>query len=298
MRILFIGCVEFSYKSFKYLLSLPYPNLEIVGVITRKESPGNADFQSLEALAKENDIPCFLANKNDQDSMADWIKKIDIDVIYCFGWSYLLKKEILSQPKLGVIGFHPAALPRNRGRHPIIWALAMGLKETASTFFIMDEGADSGDIISQKPIPIDYQDNAGTLYKKITQVALQQIGEFTKDLIKGIHNRKQQEHSQANYWRKRSKKDGEIDWRMSANSVYNLVRALYTPYPGAHCISNEREIKIWEVKPYEVLEEYENHEPGKVLKVKGSEIFVKCGEGAVTLIKHEFDDLPKEGSYL
>ena len=85
-------------------------------------------------------------------------------------------------PLLGVIGFHPAALPANRGRDPIIWALVLGLQETASTFFFMDEGADSGDIISQEYLIITDSDDAGILYEKITQTALKQLREFVPRL--------------------------------------------------------------------------------------------------------------------
>lgn len=76
---------------------------------------------------------------NDNSSVK-FIRECNPDIIYCFGWSQLIKSEILNIPKLGVIGNHPAELPKNRGRHPIIWALALGLKQTASTFFIMNEG--------------------------------------------------------------------------------------------------------------------------------------------------------------
>jgi methionyl-tRNA formyltransferase len=71
-------------------------------------------------------------------------KKVWARCDFCLGWSNLLKAEILKAAPLGVIGFHPAALPANRGRHPLIWALGLGLDETATTFFFMDKGADRG----------------------------------------------------------------------------------------------------------------------------------------------------------
>ena len=79
---------------------------------------------------------------------------------------------------MGVLGYHPAELPKNRGRHPIIWALVLGLKRTASTFFFMDEGADTGDILSQYKINISKNDNAETLYNRIIEVAMKQVDEF------------------------------------------------------------------------------------------------------------------------
>ena len=81
------------------------------------------------------------------------------DIIFCFGWSSLIKSEVLNLTKLGVVGYHPAMLPNNRGRHPLIWAKILGLTQTGSTYFFMDEGADTGDILDQSSfeISIDYR---------------------------------------------------------------------------------------------------------------------------------------------
>ena len=132
-------------------------------------------------MAKANNIPIFYRTKDNQDEIISFINSKNPDIIYCFGWSHILPKNILSIPKHGVIGFHPAELPNNRGRHPIIWALFLGLKQTASTFFVMDEGADTGDIISQEKIKI-IEDNAFSLYNKIINVALKQIVSFSLEL--------------------------------------------------------------------------------------------------------------------
>lgn len=297
MNIVLIGCVEFSYMTLKHLLTLK--DIKIVGIITRKESAFNADFHSLEPLAIEKEIPCFFAKGNDQNDMVEWLTKLKPDVVYCFGWSYLLKEEILKIPRLGVIGYHPAALPLNRGRHPIIWALALGLNETASTFFFMDEGADSGDILSQKKVQIAIDDDALSFYRKLTAVAIGQISDFTLQLAANDFPKIHQDHSKANYWRKRTKSDGQIDWRMSSKSIYNLVRALARPYVGAHCISGTEEIKIWKTEIVDPqFPDLKNIEPGNVLQVDDQNIVVKCGEGVLKLIDHEFKTLPEKGCYL
>jgi methionyl-tRNA formyltransferase len=197
---------------------------------------------------------------------------------------------------MGVVGYHPAALPQNRGRHPIIWALALGLEQTASTFFLMDENADSGDILSQVPVSIDPHDDAGDLYQKLTDTALTQLQELTTAMAAGNAKRTPQDHSRANYWRKRSASDGRIDWRMPATGIHNLIRSLARPYPGAHCDYEGKAIRIWRAKPHNAAQA--NLEPGKVIKVRLRNIFVKCGDGAVELIEHDFDPIPPEGSYL
>ena len=297
MRIVYIGCVESSEHMLQSVLRVP--EAEVVGIVTRNASSFNADFRSLALPAEEHNIPCYFADENDQEKMATWIQERNPDVGFCFGWSYLLNTSILSIPNLGFIGYHPTALPHNRGRHPIIWALVLGLTETASSFFFMEVGADTGDLLSQQPVSIEETDNARTLYDRLMQVADEQIRSFVPDLASDQFSRTPQNDAEANHWRKRSKEDGEIDWRMSARSVYNLIRALTHPYPGAHCVFNGEEIKIWTSEVVsDQFQDVAHLEPGKVLASNANRICVKCGEGVVALTDHEFNVLPAANSYL
>lgn len=132
MDALFIGCVKSSEVFLRKLCEL---DINIVGVITKEYSQFNSDFVSLSFLSEEKGLDyIFTKNINDKDSVA-YIKNKAPDIIFCLGWSQLIKQQILEIPRIGIVGFHPAALPNNRGRHPLIWALALGLQETASTFF-------------------------------------------------------------------------------------------------------------------------------------------------------------------
>ena len=160
----------------------------------------------------------------------------------------------------------------------------------------MDKGADTGDILSQRPIEISQNDNANTLYQKITEVALNQIEEVAPALESGKYKRIKQNNDNANFWRKRGPKDGKIDWRMSAASIHNLVRGLTKPYIGAHIEYKDETIKVWETKVIRGGEE--NIEPGKVILVDNNGIVVKTGENAIRRIKTDpvLDIGP--GSYL
>ena len=295
MRIVFIGTVDFSYQALEALIG---DGFNIVGVITKKKSDFNADFCDLTPLTEKYHIPVFFRKKDNEKAIISFLKEKKPDVIYCFGWSHILPTEILSIPKYGVVGFHPAELPNNRGRHPLIWAIFLGLKRTASTFFIMDEGADTGDIISQEIVNIEESDTAKTLYKKVTDVAIRQIISFSKEFeLKGNNiEKKKQDITKGNSWRKREKIDGQIDFRMSSDAIYNLVRALTHPYVGAHIILEEKEIKIWKVIKKNCT--FANCEPGKVLEVEDNKILIKSYDGAIQIIEHEFFELPKKGQYL
>jgi methionyl-tRNA formyltransferase len=283
MRIVFIGTVEFSLRALEKLLDM---KADIVGVCTRHASAGNADHVSLSGLCDAQGIPWHGARDINASETLDWIRAKKPDVIFCFGWSRLLKAELLATPPLGVIGFHPAALPANRGRHPVIWALVLGLEQTASTFFFMDGGADSGDIISQRAIEISPADDARALYDKITETALSQIEEFVPRLGTPGLERRPQEPARANTWRKRTVADGRIDWRMSATAIHNLVRGLAKPYPGASFVFRGEEITVWKSEVIRV--DLRNIEPGKVIMLEArGEPVIKCGEDAIRLVVTE-----------
>jgi methionyl-tRNA formyltransferase len=279
MKIAFIGAVEFSRRTLELLIEM---RLEIVGVCTLKDSSFNADHCDLAPICEKHNILWSYAPNINSEESVKWIENKNPDVIFCFGWSKLLGKKVLNLAPLGVIGFHPTALPKNRGRHPLIWSLSLGLKETASTFFFMDEGADTGDILSQQKIEIFDVDNATTLYEKVTNCALRQIEDFVVQLESGGFPRIAQDETQTNTWRKRKKMDGQIDWRMSAESIHNLVRSLAKPYPGAHFLYQEDEVKVWETEI--VTNVSKNIEPGKIIAVKQEKTLVKCGEQAIKLV--------------
>jgi methionyl-tRNA formyltransferase len=282
MRIVFIGAVEFSRHALEHLLTV---SAEVVGVCTLQESKFNADHADLSAVSEAHGVPWFYSEDINSTEALSWIQEKSPDVIFCFGWSKLLKQDLLRLAPLGVVGFHPAVLPANRGRHPLIWALVLGLEKTASTFFFMEAGADSGDILSQREIIIDDADDARTLYEKVTKTALEQIEEFVPMLAAGTFLRQKQDQQLANTWRKRASADGKIDWRMSAHSIHNLVRGLAKPYVGAHFMVDGQEIKVW--KTAVVSDVPRNIEPGKVLIQAGSRHVVKCGEDAIHLLATE-----------
>ena len=115
MRIIFIGSVEFSYRALEKLVAL---EADVVGVFTSDNRNLNSDFRDLKDLCMKHDIPVRSGENINDPKMIEWIKLQCPDILFCFGWSRLLKKEVLELAPRGVVGFHPSALPKNRGRHP------------------------------------------------------------------------------------------------------------------------------------------------------------------------------------
>jgi methionyl-tRNA formyltransferase len=296
MKILFIGCVKSSYELLQTLLE---NEKTVIGVITKQESGFNSDYLDLKPLCNKYGIESIYVNSVNEPSTKVFIDKLSPDIIYCFGWSELIDHEVISKAPKGIVGFHPAELPNNKGRHPIIWALVLGLNKTASSFFMIDEKADNGALVSQNEITISNRDNASTLYEKILKIAKDQVIEFTELFEKNEVQLIDQTSNIGNCWRKRTKADGQIDFRMSARSIYNLVRGLTKPYVGAHFEYCGNEYRVWHSEIIiDQNDAYQNIEPGKVINVYSEHSFlVKAGENLIKIL--DCDEISiKKGEYL
>ena len=286
MKIVIVGSVIFS----KDLILIRKKNgCKIDGIIGKKNSNYHSDFCDLVSYFKRKGYNCtYSKNINDKKTYL-WLKKINPDLILCLGWSNLFKRKILKLPRLGVIGYHPADLPKNKGRHPIIWSLALGLKKVASTFFLMNEKADSGKIISKKYLIVKKDTYAAQLYNDLNKIAGLQLISILKKIQKNkkistIKAIKTDKKIKDNFWRKRNFEDGKIDWRMSAKNIYNLVRSLSKPYPGAHFFYNKKLIKLLETSI--IIYKKKNIEPGKILGKYKKNPIIKCGDNALMLKKY------------
>lgn len=283
MRIIFIGVVDFSYHC---LLEVLKNKGNVVGIVTSKVSKVNSDYRDLTPISEEYNIPVHYCRNINESETFQWISKHKPDIIFCWGVSQIIKAKLLALAPMGIIGVHPALLPENRGRHPLIWALVLGLKESGLTFFFMDEGTDSGPVISQRKFRISDEDTAATLYKKIKDLAAEQIPEFLPMLISRNYRTMPQDNKKANYWRKRSPEDGLIDWRMNKSSILNLIRALAKPYPGAQFKYKGELITVWTARSHP--ENFPiNMEPGKIIDISDGKPVVKCCDGAVIVDKFE-----------
>lgn len=302
MRIVIVGAVEFTRTCIREVLR---QGGEVVGIVSVPwyRAKFSSDYVDLEPVARAHGIPYYsVARVSDPESI-EIFRNLKPDVIFVFGFSQLIPKELLELPNLGCIGTHPALLPKHRGRHPLIWALVQGWTESGLSFFFLSEEVDDGDILWQERFEITLEDNAGSLYEKISTLAVKAIGEFLPRLESGDFERIPQDDSQATTLRKRSAEDGEIQWDGDAMTVYNLVRALTTPYPGAHTWFDGKLIRVWRAELVE--EEFPNAraaQPGRVLDRRNRQLYVATGEGVIRLrhweCEEDHDVLPDPGDRL
>ena len=250
----------------------------------------NSDYVDLTPICEEHNLALYRFTKISDEKTISLVTSLRPDVIFVFGLSQLIPKQLLGMPRLGCIGTHPALLPKNRGRHPLIWALVEGLEETGLTFLYLDEGVDSGDILWQRSFPITLQDDARSLYQKIESLASEAIKEFLPQLANGTAPRVRQDHSRATYWRKRVEKDGEVLWgSFTSSQVFNLVRALTKPYVGAHTYLRSQKILIWRsiLMPESEVMSFQKFKPGEVCAVRDDGFVVKTIDGSILISDHE-----------
>jgi len=206
-----------------------------------------------------------------------------IDYILSFGYRKIIPANLLSMAKRAALGTHFSPLPRYRGFAPLNWMLINGETETAVNLFYLDEEVDSGDIVDVESVSIHYDDDINGLLEKCMIAFREMMSRAIPRLEKGHFDAVKQNEAKATYTCARNPDDGLIDWQLPAHRIYNLVRALTYPYPGAYSyLGGERTI-IWSCEEYEIAQ-YEGLVPGKVIKiVEGTGVVVLCGEGAVLL---------------
>jgi len=248
MKIIFIGGVEIGYKVLEGVYATGY-DVDTVFTLPFEMKDTTSGFIDFEPLTKENSSNLIRVKDINTQEYIGIIKNTNPDLIIVCGWQRLVCKEILDIPRLGTIGFHSSLLPKYRGRAPVNWAIIMGEKETGITMFYLTPEADDGDIIAQKAFPILLNDDCDTVYKKSALVGVELVKEYLSMIANKTAPRIHNPSRTYPHYPKRTPKDGLIDFKRSALDVYNFVRALTKPYPGAYYIDeNGNKIIVWKIE--------------------------------------------------
>lgn len=248
MKLVFIGSVEIGYTVLEAVYDAGFA-VDTIFTLDFDKKEQTSGFIDFEPLANAHESALVRVKNLNEPEYIEKIKSIGPDLIIVCGWQRLVCKEILDIPRLGTIGFHSSLLPKYRGRAPVNWAIMAGEKETGITMFYLTEDADAGDIIAQKAFPIMLNDDCNTVYKKSAKAGADLIVEFLPKIANGtaltLHN------PSRNYpaYPKRTPADGEIDFKRSALDVYNFIRAITKPYPGAFAyLPDGSKIVIWKAE--------------------------------------------------
>ncbi len=291
-----IGWIGFHVEGLLALRGILERGFPIEALITLKSDlaakrSGAGDYS---LLCREFGVPLYdVANINDDESLS-LLRKLSLDVAFVIGWTQIVRPEALNLVKFGMIGAHASLLPHNRGRAPINWALIKGEKQTGNSLMWLADGVDTGDLIDQVVIPITAYDTCASLYEKVAESNRDMIINLIPRLLANERPRRAQSHNEEPNLPGRRPKDGLINWSMKNSTVYDFVRALTKPYPGAFSLLDGKRWTIWQCALLPGSISFDAM-PGEIIgpvisPVEGAcGLVVACGTGAIVLLELEDD---------
>ena len=275
MKVALFGAVRASMTALTALANAAGDELRVFCLAASKAAR-HSDFVDLAPLAAARGVSATAIEDINAPSTLAAVREFAPDIVCIFGWSQLVRAEFLAIPRLGVLGWHPAMLPKNRGRAVIPWTILQGIPETGFTIFWINEGMDSGDIAAQVRVEVSPDETAATLYQKMETAAAAALNELVPAILAGTVPQRPQRHEDATYCARRDREDGRIDWTQSAELIARLVRASGDPYPGAFTDSRLGELVV-DVASVDEFGRYWGV-PGQVQWIDNGGAVVACGQ--------------------
>lgn len=277
LRVAFVGAVEGSLIGLRALIDAKLPP-GLVITLPPEAAKRHSDFADIATPAtKAGSRVAFARNINAPETLAV-LEEFSPDLCLVIGWSQICGPAFLSAVDHNAIGFHPAPLPRMRGRAVIPWTILMDEKRSGSSLFWLDEGTDSGPIVLQRIFDLADDETARSLYDRHTANLTAMLPEAVRLVADGKAPRQQQDHTLATYCAKRTPEDGRIDWSRPASEILRLIRAVGDPYPDAFTNVSDQVLSIAAAAAYDKSERYVGV-AGQLQARSEDALIVRCGDG-------------------
>lgn len=302
-RVVYAGCTDAGFDLFRYVHEELVAVDEIVSLTPEQGDRYDiGSYYDYSEYADEHDVPIYYPETYSMDERdTDHFTTLDADVLLVHGWQRLIPGDVLETFTHGALGLHGSAfgLPKGRGRSPMNWSLIEGLDRFLLSVMHLDEGADSGDVVATRKFDINEHDTIQSLYHKLVMTGQQLFDDCLADVVAGTAEFDVQT-AEPTYYPKRSPEDGAIHWADPTETIYNLVRAVSRPYPGAFTEYEGTRIMVWDAQPFStdlLLED----PPGTVVKVfePSDQFVVKTSDGTLLVTDWEADGwAPERGMEL
>ncbi len=279
-----MGTPEFAVPSLRVLIESAD---DVIAVVAQPDKPKGRGRKltppPTKVLAEEYNIPVLQPERIRAEEFLEELKELNPDLICVTAYGKILPKDLLELPQYGCINVHASLLPKYRGAAPINWAVVRGEGETGVTTILMDEGMDTGDMLLRRGIQIQDEDDAGSLFAKLSDLGGELLLETIAQLKERGLNPIKQDESQASYAPMLKKSDGEINWEKSALEIWNLIRGM-NPWPGTFTRLGNKSLKIFSsgVVNY-------RGKPAEVLESVSGTLIVACGEGALEILELQLE---------
>lgn len=282
-----MGTSKFAVPS---LINIINSRHQILGVVTQPDKAKGRgkkiEYSPIKKIALDNGLSIYQPFKIKETLAIEQINKLKADLIVVVSYGQIIPSEILFTPQYGSINVHASLLPKYRGAAPIQRAIMDGDKETGISIMQMDEGLDTGDIISQAIITIDDKIDHGALEKNLAELGAKLLLSSIEDIENNKINKIKQDDSQATYAKMIKREDEYIDWSKTAVEIQRQIRAL-DPKPGAYTTIKGKTIKVFKTN---IMKNAENALSGSVVAISNDSFVVQASDGALEIL-----ELQKEG---
>ena len=287
VRVVFLGSQEIGADCLEKVLAAGH---DVVGVGLFKPGEHERWTDDVTRIVEERRLPVIRGRRFRTAAALDELRALRPDILFAIGWRWILPASVLAVPPRGCLGIHGSLLPRLRGFAPVNWALIRDEPRTGPTLFYFDDGMDTGDIVGQRPFPITDEDDAATVRERIRHESARLLEEHLPGLAAGTAPRLRQPAEGATYGEQRRPDDGAIDWTRSSREIFNWVRGLTRPYPGAFSSAGGRRVHVWKVRPVEGA----GPGAGRVGGEAGR-LIAGSADGAVEILDATLPDAPDAG---
>ena len=297
-KIVFCGCSDAGLEVLNFLISKNFEISHIVSLNSEQATQYNVSgYASFDEIARKNNIPIYfpktysLKDKSD----VDFFEKNNFELLLIGGWQRLIPEIILKKLKIGGIGFHGSSefLPKGRGRSTVNWSLIRGKTQFILHAFLMTPGVDDGDIIAHEIFDINQWDTCKTINYKFSIIQKRILEEIIPKLLSNDFKHIPQT-GEPSYYPKRTPDDGLIDWSKPVYEIYNFIRALTRPYPGAFTYVKAQRLNIWESQPFDSKIKYEDTNGRIVEKFSTGHFVVKCKDGLLLITDYDGKVAPRD----
>ncbi len=276
---MFMGTPSFAIPVLQALTGAP--EAQVIGVFTPPDRPrgrGRAvEMPPVKCYAAELGLPVFQPASLRSESAQEELASLRPDVIVIAAYGKLLPLPVLNTPPHRCLNLHPSLLPRYRGPSPVASAILNGEMVTGVTLMLLNEGMDTGPIISQREVVLSGRENADGLTASLFKTGAQLLLENLVPWVGGQLTAQPQDEALSTTTRKLERDDGVADWHLSATELDKRCRAFY-PWPGLFSKWDGKVLKLLDVLPLTVSVAPEAT-PGLVVSLSAGDICAGVGTG-------------------
>jgi methionyl-tRNA formyltransferase len=263
-RIVFMGSPDFAVPSLHALVEAGY---DVVGVVTQPDREAGRGRKvvppAVKLAAQELRLPVLQPHSLRRMEAVDAMAALRPELIVVAAFGQILRRNVLDLPARGVLNVHASLLPRWRGASPVTAAILAGDAQAGVSVMLLDEGLDTGPVLTMQSTQIEDGDTGGSLTERLAEMGARLLVETVPGWIDGSIEATPQDGTHATYAPRIDKESGRIDWTEPAMQIWRQVRA-YNPWPGAFTVYGASQLKVEEAWP---LTGYAVERPGTVVSL-------------------------------